>query len=57
MLSCKKIWEDFLVQYDNNNDKVDILKELKRDILIQKVVVKPMLQNNTLKKLAEKRFH
>ena len=57
MLSCKKIWEDFLVQYDNNYDKVDILKELKRDILIQKVVVKPMLQNNTLKKLAEKRFH
>ena len=42
MLSCKKIWDDFLMQYDND-EKVDILKELKRDILIQKIVVKPML--------------
>jgi hypothetical protein len=42
MLSCKKIWDDFLLQYENN-EKVDIIKELKRDILIQKIVVKPML--------------
>ncbi len=33
MLACKKVWEDFLQRY-HNKEKVDILKELKRDMLI-----------------------